>query len=50
LLETLDTPGSLSFQANQAMMVMGYSKNQKAAIDFLDWFHTPASFEGWFAI
>lgn len=42
--------GQFSFQANQAMMVMGYSKNQKAAIDFLEWFHTPANFEGWFTI
>jgi multiple sugar transport system substrate-binding protein len=42
--------GQFSFQANQAMMVMGYSKNQKAAIGFLDWFHTPANFEGWFTI
>jgi len=42
--------GQFSFQANQAMMVMGYSKNQKAAVDFLDWFHTPAHFEGWFTI
>ena len=42
--------GQFSFQANQAMMVMGYSKKQKEAIAFLDWFHTPANFEGWFTI
>ena len=42
--------GQYSFQANQAMMVMGYSKNQKPATDFLRWFHTPANYEGWFTV
>ena len=42
--------GYYSFQSNQAMMVMGYSKNQKAALDFLGWFHTPANYEGWFTV
>ncbi|MSP29194.1 MAG: extracellular solute-binding protein [Acetobacteraceae bacterium] len=42
--------GQSSFQNNQSMMVMGYSKNQKAATDFLRWFHTPANYEGWFTV
>lgn len=42
--------GQFSFQANQAMMVMGYSRNQKQAMEFLSWFHTPANFEGWFTV
>ena len=29
-------------------MVMGYSKNQKAAKDFLRWVHTKPVFEEWF--
>ncbi|MSP00866.1 MAG: extracellular solute-binding protein [Acetobacteraceae bacterium] len=40
--------GQYAFHSAQVMMVMGYSKNQKAAIDFLRWFHTPANYEGWF--
>jgi multiple sugar transport system substrate-binding protein len=28
-------------------MVMGYSKNQKAAKDFLRWFHTEKIYEQW---
>jgi multiple sugar transport system substrate-binding protein len=27
---------------------MSYSKNQKAAKDFLRWMHTPANYEKWF--
>lgn len=42
--------GKFAFHANQSTMVMGYSKNQKAAIDFLRWFHTPANYEGWFTV
>jgi len=40
--------GQYAYHGNQAMMVMGYSKNQKQAMDFLKWFHTPANFDGWF--
>ena len=29
-------------------MVMGYSKNQKQAKEFLKWIHTPANYEKWF--
>ena len=29
-------------------MVMGYSKNQKAAKDFLRWFHSEKIYEPWF--
>ena len=42
--------GQYSFQAFQQMMVMGYSKNQKAAMDFLTWFHTAANYEPWFTV
>ncbi|MSP00865.1 MAG: extracellular solute-binding protein [Acetobacteraceae bacterium] len=40
--------GASAFHGSQSTMVMGYSKNQKAAVDFLRWFHTPANFEPWF--
>jgi multiple sugar transport system substrate-binding protein len=30
-------------------LLMGYSKNQKPAKDFLRWVHTEAVFDGWFA-
>jgi multiple sugar transport system substrate-binding protein len=42
--------GQYGFHSAQSTMVMGYSKNPKAAIDFLRWFHTPANYEGWFTI
>jgi len=42
--------GQYGFHSAQSTMVMGYSKNPKAAIDFLKWFHTPANYEGWFTI
>ena len=29
-------------------MLMSYSKNQKAAKEFLRWMHTPANYEKWF--
>ena len=29
-------------------MLMGYSKKQEAAKDFLRWIHTPANYEKWF--
>ena len=42
--------GQYAFQAFQQMMVMGYSKNQKVAMDFLKWFHTAANYEPWFTV
>jgi len=40
--------GQFSWHVPQANMVMGYSKNQKAAKDFLRWFHSEKIFEPWF--
>ncbi len=40
--------GQFSWHAPQANMVMGYSKNQKAAKDFLRWFHSEKIFDPWF--
>ncbi len=42
--------GQYAFHANQSTMLMGYSKNQKAAMDFLRWFQAPANYEGWFTV
>jgi multiple sugar transport system substrate-binding protein len=42
--------GQYAFHTNQSTMVMGYSKNQKAAIEFLTWFQTPANYDGWFSV
>ena len=42
--------GQFAWPPSQAMMVMGYSPNQKAAIDFLRWFHTPKNYEEWFTV
>src|SRR5215469_3430263 len=39
--------GQFSWHVPQADMVMGYSKNQKAAKDFLRWFHTEKIYEQW---
>jgi len=40
--------GQFGFHLFQSHMVMGYSKNQKAAKEFLKWIHTPANYEKWF--
>jgi multiple sugar transport system substrate-binding protein len=40
--------GSFGFHLFQSHMVMKYSKNQKAAKEFLRWIHTPANYEKWF--
>jgi len=40
--------GQFGFHLFQSHMVMKYSKNQKAAKDFLRWIHTPANYEKWF--
>ncbi|HEV8108450.1 MAG TPA: extracellular solute-binding protein [Burkholderiales bacterium] len=40
--------GQFGFHLFQSHMVMGYSKNQKAAKEFLTWIHTPANYEKWF--
>ena len=42
--------GRFHFHAAQSTMLMGYSRNQKAAKDFLTWFHTPKNYEGWFTV
>jgi multiple sugar transport system substrate-binding protein len=40
--------GQYGFHLFQSHMVMGYSKNQKGAKEFLKWIHTPANYEKWF--
>jgi multiple sugar transport system substrate-binding protein len=42
--------GQYTFHPSQAMMVMGYSHNQKAAMEFLNWFHTTSNYEKWFVV
>ena len=42
--------GRVHFQGSQNMMLMGYSKNQKATKDFLRWWNTPDNFEQWFVV
>ena len=39
--------GQFSWHVPLADMVMGYGKNQKAAKDFLRWFHTEKIYEQW---
>ena len=40
--------GQFAFHLFQSHMLMGYSKNQKAAKEFMKWIHTPANYEKWF--
>jgi multiple sugar transport system substrate-binding protein len=40
--------GQFGFHLFQSHMLMGYSKNQKAAKEFLKWIHTSANYERWF--
>src|SRR6266566_5126481 len=40
--------GPFSWHVPQANMVMGYSKNQKAAKDFLRWIHSEPIYDLWF--
>jgi len=40
--------GQFSYHVPFADMVMGYGKNQKAAKDFLRWFHSEAVYDQWF--
>jgi multiple sugar transport system substrate-binding protein len=40
--------GQYGFHLFQSHMLMKYSKNQKAAKEFLKWIHTPANYEKWF--
>ena len=42
--------GRVHFHGTQSNMLMGYSKNQKAAKDFLRWVHTPEHYSGWFQV
>ncbi|MBW8907046.1 MAG: extracellular solute-binding protein [Betaproteobacteria bacterium] len=40
--------GQFGFHLFQSHMVMSYSKNQKAAKEFLKWIHDPKNYERWF--
>jgi len=40
--------GQFAFHLFQSHMLMGYSRNQKAAKEFMKWIHTPANYEKWF--
>ncbi|MFN2643505.1 MAG: ABC transporter substrate-binding protein [Burkholderiales bacterium] len=40
--------GQFGFHLFQSHMVMRYSKNQKAAKEFLKWIHEPKNYERWF--
>jgi multiple sugar transport system substrate-binding protein len=40
--------GQFSWHVPSADMVMGYSKNQKAAKEFLAWFHSEKIYDQWF--
>jgi len=42
------TAGAATFHPPQTHMLMGYSKNQKAAKDFLRWLNSRPVFEKWF--
>ncbi|MBM3490744.1 MAG: extracellular solute-binding protein [Alphaproteobacteria bacterium] len=42
--------GQFGVHPFQCHMVMGYSKNQKAAKEFLSWFHSPAVYDKWFKV
>ncbi len=42
--------GAYANHAAQSMMVMGYSKNQKQAMDFLRYFHGVDVYDKWFTI
>ena len=42
--------GRVHFHGTQSNMLMGYSKNQKAAKDFLRWVHMPDNYAGWFRV
>src|SRR5207245_2536459 len=37
--------GQFAFHLFQSHMLMGYSRNQKAAKEFMKWIHTPANYE-----
>lgn len=40
--------GQFAFHGSQSHLMPTYSKNQKAAKEFLTWIHTPANYEKWF--
>src|ERR1700704_7075520 len=42
--------GQFGVHPFQCMMVMGYSKNQKQAIEFLKWFHSTEVYDKWFNV
>ena len=41
--------GQFSYHVPFTNMVMGYSKNRKAAMDFLGWIHTKEVYDPWYA-
>src|SRR5438128_11826875 len=42
--------GQFGVHPFQCMMVMGYSKNQKQAMEFLKWFHSTEVYDKWFNV
>jgi multiple sugar transport system substrate-binding protein len=40
--------GQFSYHLPMSNMLMSYSKNQKAAKEFLRWIHSPATYRSWF--
>ena len=40
--------GKFAFHGSQSHFLPSYSKNQKAAKEFLTWMHTPANYDKWF--
>ena len=42
--------GQFGVHPFQCMMVMGYSKNQKQAMEFLKWFHSTDVYDKWFNV
>lgn len=42
--------GQFGVHPFQCMMVMGYSKNQAQAKEFLKWFHSPEVYDKWFRV
>ena len=40
--------GQFSYHVPFTNMVMGYSKNRKAAMDFLGWIHTKEVYDPWY--
>src|SRR6266852_307821 len=47
-IESLRKAGQFAMHTFQSHVVPNYSKNQKAAKEFLNWIHTPANYDQWF--